>query len=152
MDPPCAQSWEFTEWKTWRINAPSHHGWITFPTLVCRLYIPPSSLLVIGLLGPCKFTYFLDGKQMPATPQDQWYHFWPDWPTGTLRVDLIVFEQICYCFVRALSLIPSCCCLFYITIVTILEIIWFGVTPIFNDTFTSTVTKNQKVRFFLKKK
>ena len=44
---------------------------------------------------------------MPATPQDQWYHFWPDWPTGTLRVDLIGFEQICYCFVRSRALCYS---------------------------------------------
>ena len=26
FDPPCAQSQEFTEWKTQQINAPSHHG------------------------------------------------------------------------------------------------------------------------------
>ena len=29
FDTPCTQSWEFTEWKTWRINTPSHHGWIS---------------------------------------------------------------------------------------------------------------------------
>ena len=34
----------------------------------------------------------------PRTIQEQWYHFWPDRPTGTLRVDFTKFRQNLLCF------------------------------------------------------
>ena len=27
----------------------------------------------------------------PRTRREEWYHFWPDWPTGTLRVEFTRF-------------------------------------------------------------
>ena len=34
------------------------------------------------------FDTFLDVVIWPMTRLEQWYHYWPDWPTGTLRVEL----------------------------------------------------------------
>ena len=45
------------------------------------------------------------------TRRREWYHFWPDRPTGTLRVDFTNFRQkpdkICYVYIFALRLSVS---------------------------------------------
>ena len=46
---------------------------------------------------------------MPRTAEEDWYYFWPDWPTGTLRVEFTRFTvpQLFFvdvCVSRALEL------------------------------------------------
>ena len=56
---------------------------------------------VIVCLNICyssvKYLIF-DAILQPRITRDQGYHFWPDRPTGTLRVDFRKLRNFCYCF------------------------------------------------------
>ena len=39
------------------------------------------------------YTFYNDTRMWPSSKLEQWYHYWPDWPTGNLRVILTRYSQ-----------------------------------------------------------